>query len=74
MIICLGFLLLMLYCQSELKFAKQCGVPIVPINVGGGQWRATGWLGVSSWRPLTSRFGLVPPSHLLDPVQVSHRM
>ena len=33
-------------CQSELKFARQCGVPIVPVNLGGGDWRTTGWLGI----------------------------
>jgi len=42
-------------CQSELKFAKQCGVPLVPIMMESN-WRATGWLGIvlagALWCPL----------------------
>ena len=33
-------------CKSELKFARDRGVPIVPIMFQGGGWRAGGWLGL----------------------------
>jgi hypothetical protein len=32
-------------CQLELKFARQTGVPIVPVKVQA-DWRASGWLGI----------------------------
>ena len=31
---------------QELKFAKQTGVPIVPVMMQGGGWAAKGWLGL----------------------------
>ena len=41
-------------CQLELKFAKQSGVPIVPVMVNEG-WTASGWLGIVTagalWTP-----------------------
>eukprot|EP01052_Picozoa_sp_SAG31_P083728 SAG31_NODE_43926_length_265_cov_0.614458_2_plen_48_part_01 len=41
----------------QLKFAKQTGVPIVPVMMTDpAQWQATGWLGVLTagllWTPL----------------------
>jgi len=43
-------------CKLELKFAKQTGIPIVPIMLASNEWRATGWLGIltagSLWTPL----------------------
>jgi hypothetical protein len=48
-------------CALELKFAKQSGVPIVPVmmeapDASGRSWQASGWLGVltagSLWTPL----------------------
>ena len=34
-------------CKLELKFAKQSGVPIVPVMVEKTKgWRASGWLGI----------------------------
>ena len=34
-------------CRLELKFAKQSGVPVIPIMLEdpASGWRATGWLG-----------------------------
>ena len=32
-------------CMLELKFAKQQGIPIVPVMLERG-WRASGWLGL----------------------------
>ena len=45
-------------CRLELKFAKQSGVPIVPVMLEdpANGWRATGWLGILTagalWTPL----------------------
>ena len=33
-------------CKLELKFAKQIGVPIVPVIVGNTDWRPSDWLGI----------------------------
>ena len=34
-------------CQLELKFAKQSGLPIVPVMVADDpKWKASGWLGI----------------------------
>jgi hypothetical protein len=33
-------------CQLEAKFARTMGCPIVPVNLEGGNWRATEWLGL----------------------------
>eukprot|EP01050_Picozoa_sp_SAG11_P008326 SAG11_NODE_728_length_7495_cov_3.384397_2_plen_878_part_00 len=37
-------------CRLELKFAKQSGIPIVPVNLNGGEakdeWKPSGWLGI----------------------------
>eukprot|EP01047_Picozoa_sp_COSAG01_P074407 COSAG01_NODE_12427_length_1741_cov_2.351401_1_plen_126_part_00 len=42
-------------CALELKFAKQCGVPIVPAMMQPG-WTASGWLGLLTagalWTPM----------------------
>ena len=42
-------------CQLELQFAKQLGVPIVPVLMQAG-YQASGWLGIvtagSLWVPL----------------------
>ena len=32
--------------HQECKFARQSGVPILPVMVEAGGWRATGWLGL----------------------------
>jgi hypothetical protein len=44
-------------CKLELKFAKQSGVPIIPVMLGGTKgWRPSGWLGIvvagALWTPL----------------------
>eukprot|EP01046_Picozoa_sp_COSAG06_P094605 COSAG06_NODE_40752_length_398_cov_868.571906_1_plen_132_part_11 len=44
-------------CKLELKFAKQSGVPIVPVMAESTRgWRPSGWLGIvvagSLWTPL----------------------
>eukprot|EP01047_Picozoa_sp_COSAG01_P042920 COSAG01_NODE_3777_length_5704_cov_34.622658_2_plen_714_part_00 len=43
-------------CSLELKFAKQIGVPIVPVMMQGGGWTPRGWLGLLTagtlWTPL----------------------
>jgi hypothetical protein len=43
-------------CKLELKYAKQREIPIVPVMVTGGGWRASEWLGIvlagSLWTPL----------------------
>ena len=46
-------------CKLELKFAKQSGVPIVPVMVESTKgWRPSGWLGIvvagALWTPLRS--------------------
>merc|ERR1712097_80157 len=46
-------------CKLELKFAKQSGVPIVPVMAESTKgWRASGWLGIvvagALWTPLRS--------------------
>lgn len=33
-------------CCLEMKFARDCKVPIVPVYVQGGGWKASGWLGL----------------------------
>ena len=36
-------------CRLELKFAKQSGIPIVPVKLGGEageEWKPTAWLGI----------------------------
>jgi hypothetical protein len=44
-------------CMLELKFAKQSGVPLVPVMVEGSGWRPSAWLGLLTagalWTPLT---------------------
>eukprot|EP01047_Picozoa_sp_COSAG01_P033034 COSAG01_NODE_2413_length_7745_cov_2.532304_8_plen_181_part_00 len=43
-------------CSLELKFAKQTGVPIVPVMMQSGGWAPSGWLGLLTagtlWTPL----------------------
>jgi hypothetical protein len=43
-------------CKLELKFAKQSGVPIVPVLVEGDGWKPSAWLGLITagalWTPL----------------------
>ena len=43
-------------CALELKFAKQIGVPIVPVMMQSPPYKASGWLGIltagSLWTPL----------------------
>ena len=46
-------------CKLELKFAKQSGVPIVPVMAESTKgWRPSGWLGIvvagALWTPLRS--------------------
>ena len=31
-------------CMLEAKYAKQCGVSIVPVMIEGGGWKPSGWL------------------------------
>jgi hypothetical protein len=33
-------------CMLEAKFARQSGIPIVPVVMQGGGWQASGWLGL----------------------------
>eukprot|EP01052_Picozoa_sp_SAG31_P067977 SAG31_NODE_26786_length_436_cov_1.537092_1_plen_122_part_01 len=33
-------------CKLELKFARQSGIPIIPVLLQGDGWRPTGWLGI----------------------------
>ena len=33
-------------CTLECKFAKECKVPIIPVYVQSGGWKASGWLGL----------------------------
>ena len=33
-------------CKLEAKYAKQCGVEMIPVMVEGDGWRPSGWLGV----------------------------
>jgi hypothetical protein len=49
-------------CKLELKFARQTGVPIIPIMMEDpSKWQAGGWLGIltagSLWTPLYSDVG-----------------
>eukprot|EP01051_Picozoa_sp_SAG22_P004563 SAG22_NODE_247_length_13918_cov_7.885375_7_plen_1317_part_00 len=43
-------------CKLELKFAKQSGIPVIPIMLEDGGWKPTDWLGIvtagSVWTPL----------------------
>ena len=44
-------------CTLEIKYAKQCGVEIIPVMMEGGGWRASGYLGIITagalWTPLS---------------------
>eukprot|EP01052_Picozoa_sp_SAG31_P067364 SAG31_NODE_26155_length_447_cov_1.051724_1_plen_116_part_10 len=33
-------------CKLELKFAKQSGVPVIPIMLESSGWKPTDWLGI----------------------------
>eukprot|EP01047_Picozoa_sp_COSAG01_P050640 COSAG01_NODE_5138_length_4460_cov_2.442559_3_plen_533_part_00 len=49
-------------CALELKRAKKCGVPIVPVMMQGGGWSSSGWLGLITagtlWTPLYDKAAL----------------
>eukprot|EP01045_Picozoa_sp_COSAG04_P031121 COSAG04_NODE_5644_length_1542_cov_0.813583_2_plen_220_part_01 len=42
-------------CRLELQFAKQSGVPIVPVMLAGSGWRPSGWLGLLTAGALWTR-------------------
>ena len=42
-------------CRLELQFAKQSGVPVLPVMVEGSGWRASGWLGLLTAGSLWTR-------------------
>ena len=57
-------------CMLEAKYAKQCGVSIVPVMIEGGGWKPSGWLALITAGALW--VSLLEESQMEDSVRQLH--